>query len=342
MTGSAEKPAETPAEKPALNAAFGYGVSKSGKASALDVAPDGRGAEAERAEGTHAFTWLHLQGTLGALAEALKHHKLDTLTQAALTAEETRPRSSPHEGGAIIVLRGVNLNEGAQPQDMISLRIWVTDTQIVTCGIRPLKALGDVRSMVESGRAPRSTAEMVAALALRLSDRAEPVVAELNEVVDKIEEGIDEAATSDSRRELAEVRRVAIALRRYMFPQRDALTTFEVEGFSWVSKLGHSHLREAVDRITRLCEELDSIRDRTQVVHDQVMDARAEKMNKQMFVLTIVSAFFLPLGFLTGLLGINVGGLPLASNPLGFVITCAVLLAVLVGEYWLFKKLKLF
>ena len=326
-------------EQVALNTTFAYAIAKSGKATALDIAPDGRLAEPE---GAFSYQWVHFQGELDALKGALKHHELDELTQAALTAEETRPRCSPHAGGAIIVLRGVNLNEGAEPEDMISLRIWVTKERIVTCGIRSLKALSDVVEMVETVRAPKSSAEMVAALALRLSDRAEPIVAELNEAVDKIEEALGEVSMNDSRRELTELRRVAIALRRYMFPQRDALTTFEVEGFSWASKLSQSYLREAVDRITRLCEELDTIRDRTQVVHDQVMDARAEKMNNQMFVLTIVSAFFLPIGFLTGLLGINVGGMPMASNPLGFAITCAVLAAVLVGEYWLFKKLKLF
>ena len=127
-----------------------------------------------------------------------------------------------------------------------------------------------------------------------------------------------------------------------MFPQRDALTTFEVEGFDWVSREALRQLREAIDRLTRLSEELDAIRDRAQIVHDQVMDARDEQMNTQMFVLTIVSAFFLPIGFITGLLGINVGGVPLADSANGFVIICGIIVAVLIGQYAVFKKLKLF
>ena len=72
------------------------------------------------------------------------------------------------------------------------------------------------------------------------------------------------------------------------------------------------------------------------------MDARAEQMNTQMFVLTIVSAFFLPIGFITGLLGINVGGVPLADSANGFIIICGIIVAVLIGQYAVFKKLKLF
>ncbi|MBU2982048.1 zinc transporter ZntB [Lentibacter algarum] len=329
---------DTPAAKPQMIQSFGFAVSKAGKAVPIEVEPAGD-LKAVPAGG---YRWIHLQGSLEALGEAVESHELDDITRSALTAGETRPRCSAHGDGAIIVLRGVNLNNGAAPDDMISLRIWAEKDRIISCGIRPLKALEDVVAMLRSDRAPRSGAELIAAFALRLADRAEPVVADLNEAVDSIEEVIASEDTGDARRLLADVRRSAISLRRYMLPQRDALTTFEVEGFAWVTKDSRSYLREAIDRIMRLCEELDSIRDRTQVVHDQVSDARAERMNNQMFVLTIVSAFFLPIGFVTGLLGINVGGLPLAENPFGFWLTCGGLVAVLLAEYLLFKKMKLF
>lgn len=225
---------------------------------------------------------------------------------------------------------------------MVSLRLWVEGARVVSCGVRPLNALDDVAGMVRGGRAPRSPAEMVAAFSLRIADRAEPVVAELNEKLDEIADRLEDDTLSETRRALADIRQTATGLRRYIFPQRDALTTFEVEGFDWVSREALSQLREAIDRLTRLSEELDAIRDRAQIVHDQVMDARAERMNTQMLVLTVVSAFFLPIGFLTGLLGVNVGGVPLADSPYGFAIICGVIVAVLIAQFALFKKLKLF
>ena len=84
-------------------------------------------------------------------------------------------------------------------------------------------------------------------------------------------------------------------------------------------------------------ELLDAIRDRAQVVQDQVMDTRAEQMNKQMLLLSVVAAIFLPLGFITGLLGINVGGMPGADNPAAFWIVSGgilVLSAVLIWIFW--------
>jgi zinc transporter len=59
-------------------------------------------------------------------------------------------------------------------------------------------------------------------------------------------------------------------------------------------------------------------------------------------VLSVIAAIFLPLGFLTGLLGINVGGIPGADNPHAFLIFSAMLVIVVFLQVLLFKKLKWF
>ena len=63
-------------------------------------------------------------------------------------------------------------------------------------------------------------------------------------------------------------------------------------------------------------------------------------MNKTMYVLSIVAGIFLPLGLLTGLLGINVGGIPGTEHPLAFMLVCVLLLIIAGGLVWLFKRMK--
>ncbi len=287
------------------------------------------------------FLWCHFHrdaGTpdrLGALA-------LEPVVIEALTAEETRPRCTVHGHGALINLRGVNLSPGAEPEDMVSVRFWVEPNLLVGVFRRPLGALDDLRAAFASGQAPPTPADFIARLALRLADRAEPVVASLNERIDALEEALDDPALPSRKGELGDVRRMSIVLRRYLFPQRDALTTLEIEDLPWLTTHDRSRLREAADRVTRLAEELDAIRDRAQVVHDQIMDRRAEQMNRQMLILAVVSALFLPLGLLTGLLGINVAGIPGADTASAFWIVCALLLAIAAFQLWLYRKLGLF
>ena len=72
--------------------------------------------------------------------------------------------------------------------------------------------------------------------------------------------------------------------------------------------------------MTRLAEELDTIRDRSTVLQEQVIEERAEVMNQRLFVLSILSAVFLPISFVTGLFGVNVGGIPGVESPGAFAL----------------------
>lgn len=288
------------------------------------------------------FAWLHVQRDADGIVELLTRCGLEPIVIEALRADETRPRCTVHGEGVLLNLRGVNLNPGAEPEDMISVRLWLTADRVVGVWVRPLDAVRDLIGSVERRQAPVSPGDLVSKLALRLSDRAEPSVAALNEGIDAMEELILDPFAPISRPELSAIRRSAILLRRYMVPQRDALTTLEIEDLEWLQDRDRSRLREAAERVFRLGEDLDQIRDRAQVIHDQIMDRRAERMNRQMLVLSVVAAIFLPLGLLTGLLGINVGGVPGAGNPGAFWIVCAGLLVLALVLLWVFRRLGMF
>lgn len=283
------------------------------------------------------FDWVHLRhGDEGAVA-GLAALGLDEVVIHALTAQETRPRCTVHGNGVVLVLRGVNLNPGADPEDMISVRLWLEERRVIGVWLRPLYAVGDLLAAGGRGQGPLSPGDFVAKLALRLADRAEPAVAALNETVDDLETALDAGEGTHMRRRLSDTRRTAILLRRYMVPQRDALTTLEIEDLPWLGHSDRMRLREAAERVSRLGEELDAIRDRSQVVQDQIMDRRSEVMNRQMLLLSVVAAVFLPLGLLSGMLGMNVGGVPGANAPVAFWIVTALMAAIGLGLWAVFR-----
>ena len=75
-------------------------------------------------------------------------------------------------------------------------------------------------------------------------------------------------------------------------------------------------LRECADSLTRYIEDLDAMREKAVVIQDSVTALLAEQMNRTVLVLSLATATFLPLGLLTGLLGINVAGIPGAEIPM--------------------------
>ena len=288
------------------------------------------------------FHWVHLSGRDDEINGWLAGSGLDPLAVAALTAEETRPRCTVHEDTVLMNLRGVNLSPGAEPEDMVSLRMYLSERLVITLQRRPLYAVRDVIGEILAGHGAPDPSELTARIALWLADRTEPVVMALNERIDDLEDQVLDGGRVAGRGVLADVRRMAIVLRRYMFPQRDALTTFEIEELPWEQRGSRTRVREASERVTRLAEELDAIRDRAQVIHDQIADLRAEQMNRQMLVLSVVAALFLPLGLITGLLGINVGGIPGEGVAWAFWAVCGILVLVGVFQFWLFRKIGMF
>lgn len=308
---------------------------------AFDIASDGRPAAVSDIDSPLSagavYRWVHLDLAEPGVADWIAA-RADRLVADALTREDTRPRAAAHEGGVILILRGVNLNPEAHPEDMVSLRLWVSEGLVISTRIRRLMAVASLGEALSAGQAgPASPGLLIATLAAGLTQRMAPVMAGLSDAAADLEaRSVDH--TGGLRGELAGVRRTTIALRRYVAPQREALARLYQEPHALFEAEVRSRLRETSDQITRLVEELDAVRDRCAILNDQLVDARAEEMNQAMLLLSVVAAIFLPLGFLTGLLGINVGGLPGASWPFAFVAVCLLSIGLAGGLAYAFHR----
>ena len=287
------------------------------------------------------FIWLHLNiHNKEAQRWIRSRDDIPIAAQSALLAGETRPRVSHFDAGLVVNLRGVNLNEGADPEDMVSLRIWLDGRRIITTRRRRLKAAQDLRAELVAGTTTlESSGALVSKLATRLTARMEPYVLEIADEVDALEDTMLKGAGVGIRPKLADTRQAAVMLRRYIAPQRDALTRLAIDDSHLFDQHAKIELREIADMVTRMTEEIDAARERAMVLQDQLTDQRAEEMNRNMMILSVVAATFLPLGFLTGLLGINVGGMPGADNPWAFWIVAA-LCGILGGALYVFFKKK--
>ncbi len=285
--------------------------------------------------------WLHLDYTGSDAQNWLQDRSgLGPVIVEALTAEETRPRSLLYKGGMLLILRGVNLNPGHEPEDMISIRLWIDSDRIITLRHRRVLAVEDLRQMLERGEGFSRPGEFLEELSGVLVERMGDVVSEEEDAVDALEDEVLKEQNYGLRQKIADVRRTAIGMRRYLAPQRDVMARLHSEKVDWLTELDRMRLRELADRTTRCVEDLDAIRERATVTHEELNGRLAEQMNKTMYVLSIVAGIFLPLGLMTGLLGINVGGIPGAQNPLGFTIFCFLLVAIAGIQVWLFKRMK--
>lgn len=285
------------------------------------------------------YRWVHIQSDAPEAPALLNTLGLAEDVSDSLMALQTRPRVIPVNRGALVFLRGINANPGADPEDMVSLRLWLTDSLVVTARRheRKLMSVQDTRKQLEQGEVPSSTAELLVSLLTRIANRIHDKVEDIDETLGEYEAA--ENLSKQDRNQLSMLRRQTASIRRHLTPQRDALETLlRIPGL--IPESLAFDLRDQSDRMTRSIEDLDLARERSIVLQDELRNQIADKQNIRMYVLSMITAIFLPLSFLTGVFGMNVGGLPGTETPDAFYILMGAMgvLAVFMLIAMLWKK----
>ncbi len=275
-------------------------------------------------------TWLRM-------ASGLNEFVCDLLLE-----ENTRPRLLPlPDNQLLLFLRGVNLNPGAEPEDMVSVRIFAAPQQVISLRLRSLRATDELIEQLHAGKGPKTASELLLYLSQYLTDKVQKVVSELTELVDEVEEAMD----ADERHvpehgKMLHIRRRAAGLRRFLAPQREIYAQLTRIKMPWFVEGDADYWNELHNSLTRYLEELELSRERVGLVLESEDRRLNERMNRTMYRFGIITGIFLPMSFLTGLLGINVGGIPGSDNPYGFLMACSLLVAVALGQWWMFRRLR--
>ena len=285
------------------------------------------------------FIWIHVEGTDEEGLALLAGQAIPDVASNALVATETRPRCDVIEEGALINLRGPAAGELDDTDRLVSIRMFIRAGKVNSVTRRPLSATQLVRAQMEAGTIT-DPGDLVAAFARAISKQLDPQVAALGDSLDDCESELDDSrALYGLRTTIARIRSESIAFRRFVAPNRDALETLAELGFDWLSEEDRLHIREAADRFARMTEELEAVRERSALLHEQLTDLRGEQMENRSLLISIVAFIFLPLTFVTGLLGMNVKGIPYAEEEWAFwgVVGVCVLIGAMVLGWFMWR-----
>jgi zinc transporter len=285
------------------------------------------------------FIWSHIESAGDDELPVTLRDDIPDVAAHALVAQETRPRCDRIEDGAILNLRGPATVETDDSDRLVSIRMWARRARVDTVTRRPLAATAAVMKRMKAGEL-LDPGDLVSAYAREISKALDPQVAELGDMLDDVESEIETRNKFRQRTTITRIRSEAIAFRRFVAPDRDALITLAALDFDWLAEDDRLHIREAADRFARMTEELEAVRERSALLHEQLTDLRAEEIDQRSLLISVVAFIFLPLTFITGLLGMNVEGIPFAHSPEAFwgVVALCVLLAVVVMVWFLRQK----
>ncbi|KQM87454.1 magnesium transporter CorA [Sphingomonas sp. Leaf23] len=290
-------------------------------------------------DATGGFTWIHLHGEGDAVATWLRDHAhLPEYVIDPLTAVETRPRCDAIGKGAFVNLRGLSDDQLSSADPLASIRLYASAGRVHSVTRRNLTAFRTVVDRVEGGDVA-DPGDLIVAFASAITEQLDPLIADLGDTLDECEEALDPARIFEQRRAVTHTRVRAIGYRRFLVPQRSALEKLGQLPGDWLQADDRLHLAAAADRAARMAEEVDSIRERAALIHETLTDLRAEQLDQRSLQIAIVAMVFLPLTFVTGLLGMNVKGIPFADEPWAFAGVVALCIAMSAGIVaWFVRK----
>ena len=285
--------------------------------------------------------WVHLDAADPAAADWIDG-ALDYLphpVRDALTAAGTRPRAARFGDGVLLILRGLNTNPDQEPEDMVSLRIWVQGERVVSLSLRELATIRDLSVAIESGQGPDDAGGLLCFVIELLTARLSDYLDRLDEEGDGLEREVLETAHPHLRARVNDMRGEVVDLRQFIAPQREALARLAAMDLPFLDADDRLRLAEAQDQGHRILEVAESLRDRLAVLRDELSAAQEERTNRNLYRLSVISGVFLPLGTLTGLMGINLAGMPGANWPPAFwvftVSLCVLTVALLAVLRWM-------
>ncbi len=287
--------------------------------------------------------WLHMcirhRETSGYLMDQVA---LDDLIVDALLEEDTRSRIRVRDEGIMVLLKAMHLRgeEMARPEDMISMRLWLTPDRVISTREADVDPILEIAARLAKGEGPVTSGDFLGDLVEEHLDEVEAQVEMIEDDTAQIAQLIGNLELEFACPNMADTETRISGFLRHLGPQRPVLETLSTLRHPVLDDRGRARLDDGLNRLLRLLETLQSLRDQIAILNDQVSRIQDRRLNRSSYVFAAAATIFLPLGFVTGMFGVNLMGLPLEDSPQGFWILTAICLGLSVGLLALFRWRK--
>ncbi len=259
-----------------------------------------------RCLGEWPVTWVNVEGlgdavTLQRLADIFSLHPL---VREDIVNVHQRAKVEQYGDQLFIVTRMVTLAEEIESEQ---LGIVLGTNFVATFQEIPGDVLNPVRERIRGGGQIRRAASDHLAYALvdAVVDHYFPLLEKYGERIEALEEEVVASPDSEALGKIHKTKRDMLALRRTIWPQRDALAELVREPFSQIAPATRIYLRDCYDHAVQLLDLLETYRETASALLEIHLSMLSNRMNQVMKVLTIFSAVFSPLMVITGVYGMN-------------------------------------
>lgn len=273
------------------------------------------------------WRWLHFNQSDARTAQTVARLPLSEDAQEALISHDTHVILQLQDSAAY----GVFVDWQHQRATELGARIpgghdglgWlhfaITDGLLITARRQPLRSVETVRRRAVAGDRQTHPLAVLETIVEHFANTTERAIDGLAEALDRVEDRVLADAIGDERRDLALLRHQSVRLHRPLTAMRRVLKQFEQRnapetGFgdalvAMVSRLGQ--------RFDDLDGDVSTVQERARLLQDEVAAKLAERTNRHLYVLSMITALLLPPSLVVGVFGMNLHGLPFADHHAG-------------------------
>ena len=255
---------------------------------------------------TRATNWIH---SCTLIPEDARELLLDS---------DAHIRSENFDSGLALVIGDLYHDFKDDPEDLGVLRLYLDNNRLMTGRGHPLKSVDRLRHELFEGMIIANSIDLFARLIYDIGDSIHNVIKQLNDRVDDAEDQILAGHLQNQGSKLGQMRRLLARLRRHLSANRQAMQLALPHISRW-SKHDTSELRQAVEHLDSTIQDLELVQERTRLLQEEIAGRMSEATNRNLYVLSIVTVTLLPINLITGIFGMNTGGLPWGQDdPSGF------------------------
>ncbi len=277
------------------------------------------------------FVWVHLNLAHNGAERWLRAHaRLPEAFFEVLRSPTRTTRFERDDDLLMGVLNDVSFDFAYEPTDIATLWVAVAPGMLVSARRQPLRSVDRLRGAVRAGQAFRSSVDLLAHLMRDQADVLIEVVRSVSLKVDSIEDSLLAGRLQTKRADLGAMRRLLVRLQRLLAPEPGSLFRLLQHPPAWIERDDVQELRQSTEEFSVALRDISGLQERIKLLQEEIAAQVAESNNRSLFVLTMVTVLALPINMTAGLFGMNVGGIPFAEHPHGFLVV-GLLVAVLTG-----------
>jgi zinc transporter len=283
--------------------------------------------------------WLHFNVLDNRARRYLeKLPDLDEEDRAMLLGSETRIQARVLDDGFIVILGDLHHDFNLDPEAFGTIRVYVSRRQIVTCRRQRVRSVDRVRREVETTRDDRSPLDVFALLLDEIVEGFVALATDLGERVENLQDRILAGHASEQSGELAQIRHVVARFRRHVLANRTMLQPL-LRRIASTADAQREQLHAVLEQLEATAQDMDLIMERSRLLQEEITSRLGEATNRNLYLLSIVTTALLPITLITGVFGMNVGGLPFLESKHGFFwVMCLMTVTLVTTMLFLRKK----